>query len=141
MVNEQELKQETASFHKQICPFGYGDVDALVQTALEAGKDGEWAGEQITQYIEDTGEEMGDLDPVCIIFEALLQEARTEIEDLTGKDILNDTEEQIYVAGNFMCTSLDYSTLAQSELKAIMDTIPKKNYTKVLNWLYSEADL
>jgi hypothetical protein len=49
--------------------------------------------------------------------DAILQEARNEISDKAGFDFCNDCSTgEIYTAGNFMCTSYDYSQEAKDEL-------------------------
>jgi hypothetical protein len=141
MTDQQVLDREIADFTARLIPFGSRDIAAAIETALEANKDGDWAADQIEQYIEETNMQLKDIDPVYVIYESLLQEARNDIEDAINKDILNDTNEQVYVAGNYMCTSLDYSTQAQQELAEIMTQIPKEDYTDAMTWLWDNANL
>lgn len=138
---QEQLDREISYFNKQIIPFGSADIQTAVETALEAGKNGDWAGEQVLQYIDDVGGKLEDIDCVAVVYEALLQEARDDIKQLSDKDILNDTHDQVYVAGNYMATTLDYSTQAQQELATIMHTINKEDYTDVMIWLWNECDL
>ena len=84
---------------------------------------------------------MEDIDCVYVVFDSLLQEARNDIEQLTGKDILNDTNEQIEIYANYMCTSLDYSEAAKAELNEIMKVIPKEDFTDAMQWLWDNAEL
>jgi hypothetical protein len=140
-ITQEKLDREIGDFTRQLIPFGSGDIRAAVETALSAGKDGDWAAEQIEQWIEDTETALKDIDPCAVVYESLLQEARNDIQELTEKDILNDTDEQAYVYGNFMCTSLDYSTRAQKELKEIMSKVSKEDFTDAMNWLWEEASL
>lgn len=140
MNTNERIQYETESFLKQLIPFGSGDIRAVIETALEAGKDGDWAGEQINNYVEETGSKLEDIDPNYIIYDSLLQEARTDIEQLTGKDILNDTQSQIAVYANFMCTSFDYTEEAKNELIEILKDVNKDDYTDVINWLLSELE-
>lgn len=138
---QEKLEREVEYFNAALIPFGSADIRTAVETALEAGKDGQWAAEQITEYMDSTGTKIDDIDPVYCVFDSLLQEARNDIDNLTGKDILNDTRDQVYVAGNYMCTSMDYSTSAQQELAEIMHTIDKDDYTDAMTWLWNECDL
>ncbi len=58
--------------------------------------------------------------------------ARNKIEEITWYDFINDYSgswSQIYVYGNFMCSSFDYSDSAIEELK---DKITP--YTELLQW-------
>ncbi|MFA5307658.1 MAG: hypothetical protein WC365_09475 [Candidatus Babeliales bacterium] len=135
------IENEIADFNAYLISFGSLDVKAAIETAIEGGHDGQWAAEQINQYMEDVGTQLKDIDPVAVIYESLLQEARSDIESAINKDILNDTNEQVYVAGNYVCTSLDYSTQAQQELAEIMTQIPKEDYTDAMDWLWNNANL
>jgi len=140
MNTNEKIQYETESFLKHLIPFGSGDIRAAIETALKAGKNGDWAGEQINNYIEETGSKLEDIDPNYVIYDALLQEARNDIEQLTGKDILNDTHSQIEVYANYMCTSFYYTEEAKEELKEILKDVNKEDYTDVINWLLSELE-
>jgi len=139
--NKERLDKEIGDFTAQLIPFGSADIQAAVETALEAEHDGDWAAEQIEQYQEDTKTPLKDIDCVAVVYESLLQEARADIETATEKDILNDTEEQVNVYGNFMATSLDYSEKAQEELKEIMSKVNKEDFTPAMKWLWENANL
>ena len=141
MTSDEILDYEIKDFMYRILPFGYADIKAAVQAAMEGGHDGEWAADQITEYMKETDLSLSDIDPVAVVYEALLEEARNDITQLNGADILSDTSEQVYVAGNFVCTSLDYSTGARSELVEILATISAENYTEAINWFISELDI
>jgi len=135
------IEYEIETFTSRLVPFGSQDIHAAVETAIEAGHDGDWAADQVEEYMESTDTSLKDIDPVAVVYESLLQEARNDIEALVNKDILNDTNKQVYVYGNFMCTSLDYSTQAQQELAEIMTQIPKEDYTDAMDWLWDNANL
>lgn len=139
--NKERLDREIGDFTAHLIPFGGADIKAAIEAALEVEHDGDWAAEQIEEYVDDVGTALKDVDPVTVVYESLLQEARNDIETATKKDILNDTKDQVNVAGNFMCTSLDYSTEAQDELRKIMSKVPKRNYTPAMKWLWENADL
>jgi hypothetical protein len=138
---KERLEREMENFNAQLIPFGYADIKAAVETALEANKDGDWAAEQITNFIDSTETKMEDIDPVYVVFDSLVQEARNDISELTQKDILNDTNKQVEVYGNFMCTSLDYSEEAQRELKEIMQEVEMEDFTDAMKWLWDNAEL
>jgi hypothetical protein len=132
---------EIETFKDRLTPFGSRDIHVAVKTAIEGGHDGNWASDQIEEFAESTETPLKDIDPVAVVYESLLQEARNDIAKLTGKDILNDTDEQVYVAGNYMCTSLDYSVRAQEELTEIISKIPKDDYTNAIQWLIDNANI
>lgn len=137
----KNVEYEIQNFIAQLISFGSGDIRAAIEAAVEAGKDGYWAAEQVEDYVKNTDMQLKDIDPVYVVFDALLQEARNDIEDLIGKDILNDTNSQVEVYANFMCTSLDYTEKAQKELKAIMLKVPRKDFTEAMVWLWDNAEL
>ena len=139
--NKERLDREIGDFTAYLIPFGSADIQTAIETALDAEHDGQWAAEQVEQWAEDTETPLKDIDCVAVVYESIFEEARTDIESATEKDIVNDTKEQVYVAGNYMCTSLDYSEKAQAELKEIMSKIPKEDFTPAMKWLWENANL
>ena len=138
---ERVLQRNIEDFYAALMPLGSADVRAAVQSAIEGGHDGDWAADKIRDFMEDTGSTLDQIDPNAAVYDALLQEARNDIEQAIQTDILNDTTEQIEVAGNCMCTSLDYTEGAKTELIAILAGISPDNYTDAINWLISEVDI
>jgi len=139
MENQTEnLDYEIERFQASLIPFGYLDIKAAVETAIEGGHDGEWLAEEINRWIENTGMTMENVDPNFVAYDSLLQEARSDIEELTEIDILNDTENQVDVYGNYMCTTLDYSEEAKEELEKILKDIEEDDKTLAIKWLESE---
>jgi len=132
------IEREVVDFSMSLIPFGSMDVRVLLQTALDAGKDGDWAAEKILEFVDDTGTRMEDVDPNFVVYDALLQEARGDIEAATGTDILNDLNEEVTVCGNYMCTTLDYTEKARSETLAVIAKIPEGERTNVVRWLVEE---
>ena len=142
MIEEDRLDREISEFNLHLVPFGYGDIKALVETAIDGGHDGRWAAECITDFMEDVGDvKFDDIDPNFVIYDALLREARNDIDNLVTVDILNDTDEQVEVSGNYMCTSLDYSEEARVELVNIVGKIPVEDETDAITWLIDEVDI
>ena len=132
-------EDRTDYFH-QIVPFGYHDVDAAIKVAKETGHDANWAGEQVTEYLANVGGKLEDIDPICVVFDSLLQEARNDIDTATGVDILNDTKEQIEVYGNYVCTTLDYSEKAKEEALAIIAKVKDEDTTDAIRWLKRQLE-
>ncbi|MGL5113630.1 MAG: hypothetical protein ACRC6O_13440 [Flavobacterium sp.] len=117
--NEQILNNQISELQALFCPYGWLDLQAALTTALEVEEDADWIHEQITQFQNDCGGSLEDIDPVYIVYDAILQEARNDISDLIDYDFLNDFSGSgltIEVAGNFMATSFDYSQEAIAEL-------------------------
>jgi hypothetical protein len=139
--NKERLDREIGDFTAHLIPFGSADIKAAIEAALEAEHDGDWAAEQVEDFQESTETPLKDIAPVAVVYDSILQEARTDIENATEKDILNDTKEQVEVYGNYMCTSLDYSEKAQAELKEIMSKVNKEDFTPAMKWLWENANL
>jgi len=140
MVEERRIEREMDDFTYTLIPFGSADIRALVITAINAGKDGRWCAEQITEYMDQCEAKLGEIDPNYVICDALLQEARNDIDQLTGIDILNDLSEEVNVSGNFMCTSLDYTEEAKEETLNVIKEIDEEDRTDAINWLISELE-
>lgn len=141
-ISDKVIEYETERFMSGIIPFGSRDIDAMIRTALDAGRDGDWCAEQINDYIDDCGIKLdANIDPMAVVYGSLLQEARNDIDNLTGKDILNDTDHQVEVCGNFMCTSIEYSEEAKAELLEILKEIAEEDETDAIKWLIDEIDI
>lgn len=115
-ITEKEISYNYDNFVSSLIPFGSMDIRAAVTIALEIGEDGDWAAEQLKEFAESTDMNIWDLDPVCCVYDAILQEARNEIEKLTGFDFVNEGAE-IYTYGNYCATSYDWSYDAPSIIK------------------------
>lgn len=118
METVEVTEYDKTSYYRELVPFGYMDINTAISTAKEAGKNAEWAAQQAMRLVDECGCKIEDVDPVCEVYEALLQEARNEIEEETGYDLCNDVVAKgaIYTAGNYCCTSYDYSEEAVEEL-------------------------
>ncbi len=137
---DKQIDYQVDRFNTGIVPFGSRDVYEAVRTALEGGKDGDWLVEQIEEFTESTGTKINDLDPNYIAYDGLLQEARNDIDNLTDIDILNDLDGEVYVYGNFMCTSLDYTEEAKEALMGVLAGISDEHKTDAIKWLEGEMD-
>lgn len=116
-ANDNQINDFLCSF----VPFGWLDMRAAVEHALNAGKDAEWAAEQVTEFADQVGVKIDECDPVYCVMDSILQAARGEIESLTGYDFLNDMESgSIDTYGNFMCTDYDYTEDAKEELLGVL---------------------
>jgi len=105
MENLENLENEMVSFMVAFCPFGYLDIKEAVSQAVNAGFDGAWAFDQIERFCNECGLKVSDVDPCYIVMDGILQQARNEIDFLSGFDVCNDAN--FYVYGNFMCSSFE----------------------------------
>lgn len=101
-ANELQINNAMSDF----CPFGYLDIKSAVNAALQAGKDSNYVYECCNEFIDSCGGKMEDLDPVYCVYDAILQEARNEIDTICNFDLMNDANFDTY--GNFMCTAYNY---------------------------------
>lgn len=140
---ENQTESLVKEFQAAFCPYGYMDIESAVEHATESGHSVTWAVEQIEEFCDSTDTKADDCDPVYIVLDSILQEARTEIEELTGWDMLNDAKNSIDTYGNFMCSSYDYKEEAITEFKKIL----KKNKVNILTlstntqYFLSECDI
>lgn len=112
-ATKQEINEATSTF----CPFGYLDIQTATNAALQAGKGVNFVYDSVSEFADSCGVKIEDCDPVYCVMDSILQEARNEICEITNFDISNDcTNGEIYTAGNFMCTSYDYTETAKEEL-------------------------
>ncbi|WP_344853735.1 hypothetical protein [Pedobacter jeongneungensis] len=77
-----------------------------VENALSAGYDSDWAYEQVEAFADQCCMKISEVDPCYVVMDSIMQEARNEIEGLTGFDLQNDAGFEVY--GNYMCTCYDW---------------------------------
>ena len=110
------IEREIECFKSQFIPFGSADIYRAVEVALEVGEDGDWAGEQSVNIAEELQTPIDKLDVVYCVYDSILQDARNEIEQCIKFDFCNDGAD-IYVAGNYLATSSDWSDNAPETIK------------------------
>lgn len=119
-LSENYINQEIERAIAEFCPFGYLDLKAATTAALEAGKTSDYVYETTHEFSEQCDTPIDKCDPVYCVYDAILQEARNEIEELINYDFLNDFSgngEGIYVFGNFLDTHY-FGEEGKDELKA-----------------------
>lgn len=140
MNNQQKLDYEFDSFTNYLIPFGSLDIRTAVNVALEVGEDGEWAAQICEQEAEEFGVQLKDIDPVGAIYDAILQDARSEIEEETGFDFVNDGAE-IWVSANYMATSYDFRDDANVVIKErLQNAVPFDELSEKTKWFLSEIE-
>lgn len=118
MENLEYLENEIASFREAFCPYGYLDIKTAVSHAINAGFDSAWAFDQIELFCDECGMKFSDVDPCYIVMDGIFQQARNEIEALSGFDVCNDAN--FYVYGNFMCSSFEGAEEDRERLRAVL---------------------
>lgn len=136
---------DRVAFYREIVPYGYMDIDAAIRAAKEASKDAKWAAEQVTRYADECDTKIEDIDPVGVVYESILQEARNEIDEQAGYDLCNDAKARtgIYTAGNYCCTNYDYSEDAIEELceKLVEKEVEIDGLTESTQWFLKEIGI
>ena len=116
LTEEEKLRYEYDNFLFAICPYGSLDVRTAINAVIALGKDGNFLAELIDDWCEETGSRREDVDVVGIVYDYALNEARNEIEELTGFDFCNDGAE-VYVHWNYTGTQYDYRNDANEIIK------------------------
>ena len=136
MASEKQMDEFTSWF----IPWGSRDVECAVDFIEEHDLDMEEIQEQIEQFCEECDVKLGDIDVVSQVYEHTLQMARNKISEVLNFDFINDaTSGEICVAGNYMCTSFDYSQEALDELKEVLDKATPEQKEKMLENVYYKA--
>ncbi len=144
MENQQYLNYITDRLAELFCPYGYLDLKRACQAAIEVDENESWVFEQIDNFSNDCATPYDKIDPVYCVYDSILQEARNEIEDLTGFDFCNDVSfGKIYTHSNYMCSSYDYNEESTGELKEVLkkNRVEMKNLSKKTQWFLSEIEI
>lgn len=126
MVTKQEIEEERQnriadceiqSFYSAVVPYGSIDVRAAIDFCLKVDLDGNDLADLVTEFCDDTGSKITDVDICYIAYDHVLQRARNKISEVLDYDFMNDGPGHIDVYGNYMCTSYDYTEDAVEELR------------------------
>ena len=115
-ITAKQIDREFDNFTASLIPFGSLDIRTAVNTALEVGEDGEWVVDQLREFADSCDMRIEGCDPVYCVYDAILQEARNEIDNLINFDFVNDGAE-IDTYGNFCATSYDWRDKANETIK------------------------
>ena len=137
-TNYDTLDKEVQSFLTNLLPYGSLDLYTCVKTLKEAEVEFDKFSEYVEEYCKDTGANLLKLDICAIAYDYLLQEARREIEEKIGVDILNDLSNEVYVIGNYCCTQFDSKDYTPT-IKTI-ELIANDERSPLLDWFFSQID-
>jgi D-mannonate dehydratase len=141
MTSKEITNEQVSDFCRNFVPFGYLDIQTAIDTAQKAGYSLDWAAEQVNEFINSTDSPIDEVDPCYCVYDSILQEARTEIDELTGYDFCNDLSTnttEIYTAANFMATSYDYSQAAVDELTEKLKEVDRSELSEATQWFLNE---
>lgn len=137
-TNYDTLDREVQSFLSNLLPYGSLDLYTCVKVLKKAGVEFDVFSEYVESFCEDTGSNLLKLDICALAFDYILQEARREIEEKIGVDILNDLKNEIYVIGNYCCTQFDSKDYAPT-IKTI-ELIASDERSPLLDWFMSQIE-
>lgn len=93
-----------------LIPYGSSDIATANEIIDAAGLNDSDVATYIQEFCSDCGMDMAKIDVVACVYEFILNNVRTLIEEKTQIDILNDEKYTISVAGNYLATSYDSSS-------------------------------
>ena len=136
MATQKQMDDFTSWF----IPWGSRDVECAVDFIEEHNLNMEEIQEQIEQFCKECSVKIGDIDVVAQVYEHTLQMARNKICDVLDYDFINDSKcGEICTAGNYMCTSFDYSQEALDELKEVLIKATPEQKEEMLENVYYKA--
>ncbi len=131
------MEKKIDNFMAQFCPFGYRDIERAIEVYEKAGKDENTLVVDVQDFMESTDTPMDKIDVVYVAYDTLQQEARTEIERQTGKDISNDDPySHVNIFGNYLDTSFDCTDDEAKATQTLIDTMSERNL--VVSWYYDQ---
>lgn len=105
-TNDNKINYEIDCFNSAIIPFGGLDIKEAVKIAVAVGESGDWAAEEIKEFMDSCGiSDMDKIDPVYVVLDRVFQNARNKIDEVMNIDIENDMS--FYTYGNYCCSSID----------------------------------
>lgn len=153
VIDESKLEEGISDsdfndFYSSVVPFGYLDIKMaleLVQDAYGIRSPGSKLGEIVEEWQESIGDDsLDNIDVIALVYEQALQEARNEIDDKTGFDLINDSEAStpIYTAGNYIGTSYDRSDDAIEELQRVIEEngLSLRDFDESTQWFLEALD-
>ncbi len=126
------------------CPFGYLDMKAAVNAAIQAGESTSYVYDCVSEFSESCETPINDCDPVYCVLDAILQETRNELDSLIGFDFCNDLKSgYIDTYGNFMCSCYNYSGNAKEELIQVLkdNSIELSELSDKAQYFFSELEI
>lgn len=110
------------------------DVQRVTEILEESGIDNLDFSEYIEQYCIETSLPIQNIDACGVAYEYILELARSNIEEYTGKDIVNDTD-GFSVYQNYICTSFDCADDVRELIISLVDQIPEEKRAKATQFV------
>ena len=137
------MDNKILNYLSNIVSFGVLDIRRAIEVAEAVGEDEDFAAECVIEFSESTGLSVSDLDPVYCVYDAILQQVRIEIEELTGVDFINDFKSDCSIYANYLDTSFNFSDEFTEELKALLleNNITEEELSDKVKFLLEEIEL
>jgi len=135
------FREKINEYRASFCPFGELDIKCAIRIAEEVGEDIDWAVDCVDQLVEEYGLPYNQIDCVYAVYSQIEQEARTDIENITGFDICNDCKGHMAVYGNYLVTSFDYNDKFREWLISILKGKELDEFNKFTQFFLSELDI
>ena len=138
----QVTESKISNYHANLVPLGSLDIERAISVAQSIGEDEYWASERVQEALE-LGIKLNEIDPVYVVYDAIFQEAKSEIYNLTGVDIESEFNSNCQVYGNFLDTQFDYSSDFADELKELLVTsgIKEEQLSSKITFFLEELEI
>jgi len=135
------MQHKIDNYRARFGPRGVLDIKRAIEIAYVVGEDEDWAADLLIELAHDCGVPERDMDPVYVVLSQIEQEARTDIDNITGKDICNDCEGHMAVYGNYLDSSFDYDDTFRGWLVNTLKGIPIKDFNEFTRYLLDELQI
>ena len=134
---------QITEFYSSLTEYGYSDVDTAIEKFQEAGMSASDLAEKVRECHEYNGIPIQDIDVCYVAYDHILQTARNKIDEILDFDICDDIKDGtgFYTAGNFMCTSFDYSQEVKDQLKEKLKDAETEQIKKLLDDIFVKVFL
>jgi len=114
--------------------FGSLDIHRANEVMDEANLYDYEVAEYIHNYCEEAEHPLKDIDIVGMTYQYILDIVIREVEEKTGKYI-QDNNDDLYVADNYLATSYDFKNEAV-ETRKLIKSIPDNERSETLKWFF-----
>jgi hypothetical protein len=143
-MNDKEkiLNKKTQDLMLDFCPFGFGDMQAVVETIESVGKSINDAYNMIINRANEINDgKLDNIDPVACVYDALRCEATKELQKEINLKYFDFDSIEVY--GNYLCTSLQIENETKQELIEILkdNNINFENSSALISWFFDSLDI
>jgi hypothetical protein len=135
------MQHKIDNYRAKFGPRGVLDIKRAIEIAYVVGEDEDWAADLLIELAHDCRVPERDMDPVYVVLSQIEQEARTDIDNITGKDICNDCEGHMAVYGNYLDSSFDYDDTFRDWLIGILKGIDIGEFNRFTRYFLNELNI